>query len=53
MWDLPGLETGPVFTALVGGFFVTEPPGMEFWHLRFGGSPVAQMVKNPLAMQET
>ena len=27
MWDLPRLGIDPMFPALVGGFFTTEPPG--------------------------
>ena len=27
MWDLPGSGIEPVFPALAGGFFTTEPPG--------------------------
>ena len=27
VWDVPRSGTEPVFPALVGGFFTTEPPG--------------------------
>ena len=27
MWDLPGSEIEPVSSALMDGFFTTEPPG--------------------------
>ena len=27
MWDFPGPEIEPMFPALAGGFFTTEPPG--------------------------
>ena len=27
MWDLPGPGIEPMFPALAGGFFTTEPPG--------------------------
>ena len=27
MWDLPGPGIKPVYPALAGGFFTTEPPG--------------------------
>ena len=27
MWDLPNPGIEPVFPALAGGFFTTEPPG--------------------------
>ena len=44
MWDLPRSGTEPVSPALASGFFTIEPPGRA--------SQVAQMVKNPLAIQE-
>ena len=41
----------PVSPAMAGGFFTTEPHGKAYQAAR--ASLVAQLVKNPPAMQET
>ena len=33
MWDLPRCRIQPVFPALAGGVFTTEPPGKGQWYL--------------------
>ena len=64
MWDLSGTVIKPVSPALAGKFFTTQPPGKPCRLLLKSNflypslddvrvSQVAQLVKNPPAMQET
>ena len=39
--------------ALAGGFLTTEPPGKPYTLVRDQASLVAQIIKNPSAMQKT
>ena len=57
MWNLPGLGIEPVSPALSGGFLTTGTLGSTIIILipqfvNVGVSLVAQLVKNPPAMQE-
>ena len=49
--DLPDPGMEPVSPVLAGGFFTTEPHGKAYQAAR--ASLVAQLVKNPAAMQQT
>ena len=69
MWDLPGSGIEPVPPALAGGLFTAELPGKPqhsllqgidsslnsplVWTFELRACLVAQLVKNPPAMQET